>query len=285
MISKILTHPGGAHRDDFFAVCLFISKHRVPVVRREPTSADLDDVTTIVIDVGGEHSPARMNFDHHHFPRDHRPPCAFSLVLQYLGLYEDAQTFWRWLAAMEWFDSKGPSQTARWLGVEGDIIGQLSSPLDGLLLQRFAASSELAPSEPLYEMMALIGGDLIEQLEGARRSLDLIRQHVQTWPLPLGAKTCALFLPRDPALPENLSNHMERFVYKTKIDGSIVALIYPDRRGSGYGIKRFNDHPRVDFGRIRSEPDVRFVHANGFVCKTTTDDPERLKAMIVKSWL
>jgi hypothetical protein len=31
---------------------------------------------------------------------------------------------------------------------------------------------------------------------------------------------------------------------------SVAALIYPDRRGSGYGLSRHNDNPLYDFTRI-----------------------------------
>ena len=90
-IELILTHPGGSHKDEFLACCLLAARHGVPIVRREPEQTDLDDPNVLVVDVGGEHEPARGNFDHHQFPRDHAPICALSLVLQDLGLYEDAE--------------------------------------------------------------------------------------------------------------------------------------------------------------------------------------------------
>ena len=151
MIHTILTHPGGAHKDDLLAVCVLIAKHQCPVVRRDPAEADLDDPNIVVVDIGGSHDPARSNFDHHHFPREHPPTCALSLVLQDLGLYEDAKTFCDWLEPAEWFDSRGPKRTAEWLGVPRRAISQLNSPIDVTLLRRFAKSTSLAPGEPLYE--------------------------------------------------------------------------------------------------------------------------------------
>ena len=55
MISLIPTHPGSAHKDEFLACCLLVAVHGVPIVRREPIQADLDDPSVIVVDVGGEH--------------------------------------------------------------------------------------------------------------------------------------------------------------------------------------------------------------------------------------
>ena len=81
MIQTIVTHPGSAHKDDLLAVCVLIARHRVPVFRREPTDDDLDDASVVVVDIGGSHDPAKSNFDHHHFDREHPPTCALSLSL------------------------------------------------------------------------------------------------------------------------------------------------------------------------------------------------------------
>src|SRR5690606_14945430 len=92
-IRHILTHPGGAHKDEFLACCLLAHVHQTSIVRREPTEADLLDPSVCVVDVGGEHLPERLNFDHHQFPKNHPPSCSLTLVLQHLGIYEDARLF------------------------------------------------------------------------------------------------------------------------------------------------------------------------------------------------
>jgi hypothetical protein len=61
---------------------------------------------------------------------------------------------------------------------------------------------------------------------------------------------------------------------------SIAALVYPDRRGSGYGLSRHNDDPRYDFTRIEKEPDVHFAHARGFVAKTSAAEIDRIKELL-----
>ncbi|MEE2734480.1 MAG: MYG1 family protein, partial [Verrucomicrobiota bacterium] len=110
-IELILTHPGGAHKDDYLACSLLVAQHGAPIERREPEQGDLDNSAVLVVDVGGEHEPERGNFDHHQFPRDHDPICALSLVLQDLGLYEDAKMFCDWLEPAEWFDTRGAGGT------------------------------------------------------------------------------------------------------------------------------------------------------------------------------
>ena len=117
MLKRIVTHPGGAHKDDLLATCVLIAIHGCAIERREPTPEDLADPEVGVVDIGETHDPALNNFDHHHFPREHAPSCSLSLVLQSLGVYEDAVKFCDWLEPAEWFDSRGPNRTAEWLGV------------------------------------------------------------------------------------------------------------------------------------------------------------------------
>ena len=64
------------------------------------------------------------------------------------------------------------------------------------------------------------------------------------------------------------------------LDERVVALIAPDRRSSGYGLSRHRDHPRLDFTRIKAEPDVHFAHLRGFVAKTSAADPKRLRELL-----
>ena len=74
----IVTHPGGAHKDDFLACCLLAHLHGSPIQRREPTSEDLANPSICVVDVGGEHDAQLNNFDHHQFPRDAPPPVSYT---------------------------------------------------------------------------------------------------------------------------------------------------------------------------------------------------------------
>ena len=282
----ILTHPGGAHKDEVLAVCVLIAKYGTPVVRREPTQEDLDDCSIAVIDVGGRHNPEQMNFDHHHFDRDHAPICALSLVLQYLGLYEDAHHFCDWLEPAEWFDSRGPKKTAEMLGVPRRAVSQLNSPIDITLLRRFAQVAELSAGQPLYEFMRFVGEDLLEYLRVARERIDFVSQHVEHWSLTQGDDVIeALFLPRTEPLSEEPSSAVGNYIRSKNLEAKVAAIVYPDRRGDGYGIGRYEDHPQLDFSLVGCEPDVHFAHMSGFVCKTSATDRQRLQALILGAWL
>lgn len=282
----IITHPGGAHKDDLLAVCVLAAIHGCPIVRREPTAAELDDPEVAVVDIGGVHDPARSNFDHHHFMREHAPTCALSLVLDHLGLYEDALQFCDWLEPAEWFDSRGPKKTAEWLGVPRRAISRLSSPIDMTLLRRFAQATRLEPSDPLHVFMRMVGDDLLAYLRLARERLDLVEQRVERWSIPHEqALIETLFLPRDEAAADDEPSAMlGGYIRARQLDHVIAAIVYPDRRGEGYGIGRYEDHPALDFSRVEAEADVHFAHKSGFMCKTSASDPARLKALIALAW-
>lgn len=276
-LSLILTHPGGSHKDELLACCLLAAVHRVPIVRREPTPEDLADPTIAVVDVGGEHAPERHNFDHHQFPADTPPICALSLVLQHLGVYEDARAFCDWLEPAEWFDTRGPNTTAKWLGVSREAMNKLNSPIDVTILRRFAKAKRLEPGEPLWEILSYIGTDLLEYLRELRSRLDYLAQHAEFWTAD-GHEI--LFLPRTDPLPDEPSAGIDRYLASIGKATTVAALIYPDRRGSGYGLSRHNDNPLYDFTRIEKEPDVHFAHARGFVAKTSAAEVARLKELL-----
>ncbi|MCA8974014.1 MAG: MYG1 family protein [Planctomycetes bacterium] len=281
VIRRIVTHPGGAHKDDLLACCVLVAKHGCPVVRREPTAAELADATVATVDVGGAHDPALNNFDHHHFPREHPPTCALSLVLDALGLYRDAMQFCDWLEPAEWLDSRGPNQAAAWLGVPRRAISQLNSPIDATLLRRFAARPEHAPGETLYEYMRFVGDDLLGFLRMVRDGIDLVGRECERWSVDVGAEVIeTIFLPRGEAVPDEPSGSIARYIRAAGLERTIGAMVYPDRRGPGYGISRYEDDPRLDFSQLDGEPDVHFAHKGGFVCKTTATAPARLRELI-----
>lgn len=277
-ITTILTHPGGAHKDDFLACCVLIAEHRAPVVRREPAGADLADAEVAVVDVGGRHEPELANFDHHQFATDAEPRCALSLVLDHLGLYQDARSFCEWLETAERFDVEGPISTAAWLGVDREVMARLNSPIDVTLLRRFAKSTEVAVGGPMWEVMRWIGEDLVGYIRELRERLGFIAGHAELWELDGGLKV--LFMPRTDPLPEEPSAGLGRHLERLGIDDGVAGLVYPDRRGSGYGLSRFRDDPRLDFTRIEGEDDVHFAHARGFVAKSTATGRERLKGLL-----
>ena len=277
-VKTILTHPGGAHKDDFLACCLLLAESPAPIVRRNPTENELNDSQVCVIDVGGRHEPELMNFDHHQLPRDHAPTCSISLVLQALGYYEDAKQFCEWLEPTEWFDCRGPIKTAKWLDVGRDVLNKLNSPIDVTVLRRFAYSEFLGPGDIMWELMKMIGEDLLNYIRSLRERLDYLMRVCEVW--ELNSRDKVVVLPKSENMPSEPSLGMGRFVEMKEISGEVVALVYPDRRGAGYALSRYNDCAQLDFSLLEEEPDVLFCHTQGFLAKTSATCNDRLIELI-----
>jgi glucose dehydrogenase len=81
-------------------------------------------------------------------------------------------------------------------------------------------------------------------------------------------------------MPDEPSSGLARHLDAIGKGKEVAALVYPDRRGSGYGLSRHNDHPAFDFTRIEAEPDVHFAHARGFVAKTSSAEVDRLRELL-----
>lgn len=280
-IQFIVTHPGGAHKDDFLACCLLAHLHGVPIERREPTESDLADPLICVVDVGGDHNPDLNNFDHHQFPRDADPLCALSLVLQHLGLYEDALSFCAWLRPAEWLDTLGPNQAAKLMGIPRTALGALNSPVDITLLHRFANVKELNQQSPIYQVMCMVGEDIVNYLKTLRERLNYLKLHAEYWTIETDGKPIqAMFLEKTDTIANDPSFGIYTFIESEGKQGQVHALVYPDRRGDGYGMTRYNDNQRLNFSQIEAESEVRFAHKKGFVAKVLTTDPVRLKQLL-----
>lgn len=281
-IQVILTHPGSAHKDEFLACSVLLAVQAVAIERREPSAEELDSPLVCVVDVGHRFEAELNNFDHHQFPREQEPTCSLSLVLQSLGLYADARNFCEWLEVAEWFDCRGPIATAKWLGVERELLNRLNSPIELSLLRRFSLAKRVEVGEPLWELMRMVGVDLLAYLRGLRERLVFLKQHAQVWDLELKQGTVqVLYIPRTEPMPEDPSFALERFVDAEGLGGLVVGTVYPDRRGAGYGLSRFRDHPCFDFLRISETPGVHFVHARGFVAKTSLAEVSALRALLL----
>lgn len=278
--TEILTHPGSAHKDEFLACCLLLAVHEAPVLRREPTPADIDNPSMAVVDVGGENNAARGNFDHHQFPKDHPPVCSLSLVLMDLGLYDEARKYCDWLEVAEWFDTRGPVETAAWLGVERELLAKLNSTVDLTLLRRFAGMSEIRPGEPMWEVMRWVGADLIGYLRSLREKLNEIARLSEIWEMD---DFRVLFLPRAENFSEDASAGLARYAAGLPEEKRVIAMVYPDRRGGGFALSRYNDDLGMDFTRISAEGDVHFAHARGFVAKTSATDLGRIRDLLAMS--
>ena len=279
---SIVTHPGGAHKDDFLACAVLLSKYSVSIFRREPSEEELANPEVAVVDIGHRFEPELNNFDHHQFDRHLEPTCALSLVLQDIGIYEDTKEFCSWLETTEWFDCRGPNETAEWLGVEREAMAKLNSPLDVSMFQAFSRQSEHHSGEPVWEVMKMIGADLVNYVTGLRSRMNQVEEVEEIWELGVGTEFFKVaFVPRTEPTIEDASGGLAWRIKELGLEEEVVAMVYPDSRGSGYGMRRYNDNPCLDFCKLQGEPDVHFIHNRGFIAKTSCIDPSGLKEMLL----
>ena len=261
---KIVAHPGSAHKDDFLSTCVLLTTlGHAEVFRREATSEDLADPQTYVVDVGMELAPERNNFDHH---QDPSLPCAFHLLMKHLGHHESAMLMFEWYPHMSMMDVRGPHRTAEHLGVDTSVLFASSSPIDGYILARFSALTHLNCDPVLYELMKELGRDLLVMMKEKMQRLARLKEESRIVKVK-HLKAIVSTIDDNPKLA------MDRYLTFLN-DNSIVMSITPSVRGAGWEMLRLGDNRMVDFRALEGSPQVRFIHANGFVAKTCSLIPE-----------
>lgn len=253
-------HPGSAHKDDFLSASVLLATHDVSLVcRREATPEDLADPFTYVVDVGMEYDATRLNFDHHQNPA---LPCAFHLVMKHLGYHERALLMFEWYGHMSMMDVRGPYRTAEHLGVDTSVLFAASSPIDGYILSRFSAVDELHRSDLIYRLMKDFGADMLAMIGRKMERLERLKTESQIVPVK-HLKAIVSTISDDPKLS------MDRYL-RFLNDERVAISITPSIRGGGWEMLRIGDNINVDFRAVANNPEIRFVHANGFVAKTQT---------------
>lgn len=232
------------------------------VFRREPTAEDLADLNTYVVDVGMEHNPGNHNFDHH---QDHSLPCAFHLVMEYLGHHDNAMMMFEWYPHMSMMDVRGPYRTAEHLGVDSSVLFASTSPIDNYIISSFAKISTLCSQDALYSLMKELGQDLIEMIDLKMKRLERLKAEAEVFPLK-HFKAVVSGIEESPKLAFELYLHFMD-------DEKIVVSVTPSNRGAGWELLRLGDHRSVDFRKVKTHPEIHFVHANGFLAKTKTRLP------------
>lgn len=283
----IITHPGSAHKDELLACALIASQTGATIERRDPTEEELNDPTVALVDIGLQHDSSKGNFDHHQFPRDHEPTCALSLVLKNLGLYKDAKNYFNWLEMTEWIDCRGPNRATEHFNLPREALDRLQSPIDISILRFFALQEKINPQDALYEILSLIGENMIDFLVNMKKRINFLDTHGKFWTLENkdGTPFDVFFIPRTNPLPKEPASGISRYLDTKAADKNIVGLVYPDRRGDGYGLSRNHDCKNLEFTKIESQEDVHFAHTQGFIAKTTATDESRLQELMKNSWV
>ena len=242
---KIITHAGQAHVDDLMATAILLTKfpdvevHRVSSV----SERDLNDPMTIVVDIGNEYNPSRNNFDHHH---DRNLPCSLVLILQ--QFFPEIPTDIDELQWINDWDTKGIIATQRKWGVK---LPEFRDPLSEMVLRLFSKAEIIRANEWLHMMLRAMGKEFLKFLKEQAIFIEK-------------AKNAEVFEVKSLKVVKLDENVPIRFV--KKVHENVAVTIQPNQREPGkLTVTRIDDHPRVDFNRVRNMQGVSFVHPNGFM--------------------
>lgn len=265
-VRKIVVHGGLAHMDDIMACAMafaFGVPHDAAIERRNPKPAELDDLKTLVLDVGGVHDPARLDFDHHQRSRAEEPKCAFRLFGEWLGVDEEMRILCPWYVAWNDIDVLGPFQTAMRLGAPPEsLAGFVANPLGDWVIRRFADDSTLRQKLTIT---------LANELDLTRRCWRAIGPKVvlrEIAGLPVADMTACL--------SEEISRCSEAWIR----ENHPACILLRDSRGEGYSLMRCLDDPRLDFARCIGKPYTLFAHPGGFILKTRTRDDDLAQILV-----
>lgn len=251
--------------DDMLSTAILLAIHgNVPVVRREPTSEELEDPNVIVYDIGRRHEPAKSNFDHHQFPPD-VSLCALSLILDHQGLLQKAREYWSWLEFVEVLDSRGPKGVEELLGVDFNRqVAPTASPVDEWLLEEWEDQQTLRPANPVHSLLRKLGDSLIQSLVRMEQRITELKDTTQ-WSKLDGAEppitVARIMIPRS----QKPASYLD--FYWKKLGGEPLVSISEDSRGNGLALFS-HDVARVDFRQIKNNPEITFVTNSGYFAVT-----------------
>ena len=260
-VRRIVTHGGLPHMDDIMACAIAYASgvaHDAVIERRNPKPGELESMTVLVLDVGGLHDPAHLDFDHHQRSREEEPKCAFKLFSEWLGVDEEFSMLFPWYATWNLLDVAGPNATAAALGTTWERLeGLVANPLADFVIRRFA-------DDPSFRQKIVL--TLANAIGLTRRLWKSISEKIvvlEVCGLPAGDFTaCAT---------EEISRCSDIWIRLNRP----ALIISKDSRGEGLTMLRCNDDPRLDFSRCAGKPYAAFCHPGGFLVKTRNrgDDP------------
>ncbi len=244
----IITHPGRAHFDEFFAVSLILavdSASEFSIQRRNPTKKELSDPNVWVVDIGERYEPDFRNFDHH---QDIDLHASFVLVSDYLNLTNELKIN-PWWTYKDKIDRFGPFKIAKEMGVKRLL--SIYSPVEVWFLKMF----EKDPSA-ISQMLRLFGQSMIEEAK-------LLFSQFNLW------ESCEKVNVKDKVVLIGLTDDTTGSQrYSDTMDTPADVCVTFDGRGKGWRLSRVNDARGVDFSKLIGHKDILFAHKTGFVAKT-----------------
>ncbi|MBN2298940.1 MAG: hypothetical protein JXM72_10120, partial [Deltaproteobacteria bacterium] len=214
------------------------------IERREPTQEELDNEHIWAVDVGDQHEPEKLNFDHH---QSLSCPASFVLVADHLGLSETMSVL-PWWQFKDSVDRFGPVKSSAIFHAGDDLVNR--SPVEDWLTMLFAHDPQGS-----LAMLRTFGDYVIEHARTLKSQIDF-------W------KTCRrLLISGIPAMIGETSESAGLEEFRRLVEDPPDVVISRARRGEGWRLFRY-EGAAVDFSRIADSPQIEFAHKSGFMAKT-----------------
>jgi hypothetical protein len=285
IMMKIVTHSGTAHADEIMAIALILQHTCTPldeveierVSECDPVAARADYINKIydlaqfngfyVVDVGKVYDPSMDFFDHHQFPADAPPDCAFSLVAKAFGYTEKE---FPWMERLSFVDSKGPyayfeHKMGRKHASHREVAELLGTDSVFDYFPRIAnrSSDSMAAYKKAVEMAAGWLEMEIDWITKKKKNVEYAQKNLRV--VDFGDYKMAFFDQKEVKGTLEIADAM------AEADPSVFLVGKLDDRGDGFSAMRMADHPRVDFSPRKGEKGCVFAHNNGFVLKWAND--------------
>jgi len=269
---NIVTHSGQAHADDLLALALILIKEangdqsKANILRVANGKAEDWPHAKFVVDIGKQYDPVKGWFDHHHFPKDAPPDCAFTLIAKHYGIARDSMN---WIERLALLDSKGPFV---WFeatfGRPAKNMTEINNFLDPDVFNWFTRSANMTYKNPMafFKALDMVIPWLENELSYAEKkgsNIEFARSHLQI--MDMGSFKFAFFNQREMRGVGELCDII------AAEDPSIIVSGKPDDRGDGFSATRWNNSMRVDFLPCKDETNCVFAHENGFCLKWKND--------------
>ena len=246
----------------------------------------------LVLDVGGQYDPRKGNFDHHQLPKGSKDS-AMTLFAANIGLpngnfngsvYEPGNHFpidslaefmemaYPWFRRRAELDSCGPFATAKSADVNWNIIESFLGPFEDMVLGQFEEERIPMNRIMLIDQLATM---IMKKFDTYYRVASSVNYDRPWW--SDNGFTIADFTAANPEDVEVCSDMITKYVNGV--------AIFHDNRGNGLTLLRLHDDPRIDFTRVKDDPEVAFAHAGGFIAKTKSKNLNEAWRLIESAYI
>ena len=171
-MSKVITHPGTAYRDDFLSLSFVLCQDpTVEIIeKKEPTLSEIKDPEIWVLDVGGQFDPSVKAFDHH---QEDWNECTLSLLLKEWRLWDSATEALPWLEPTVLIDSCGLAAISKEYNVDYKLLYKFQSPVEESFLDLLSKKSVIKPKDSLFFILKSIGHSILNKINDYVKLTDL----------------------------------------------------------------------------------------------------------------